>query len=160
MSMPGGSHPPVVPAQEPVPVQAILAPDPHPLTPWQRWKGFWFPRSDPTTLAFIRICTGLLVFYIHLAYSLDLQTIFGKHGWYASEFINREPRESPAYIPPFAAKWNEVFAFAQLSDFPHRRKAFLEFLRALPEDESQREMVLRDLNRAQKLTKPDGFAAP
>ena len=47
-------------------------------SPWQRWKDFWFSAADPTTLGFIRICTGLLVLYIHLAYSLDLGTGLGR----------------------------------------------------------------------------------
>src|SRR2546426_782395 len=38
---------------------------------WQRWVNFWFPASDPTTLAFVRVTTGLLVLYIHLADNED-----------------------------------------------------------------------------------------
>ena len=60
------------------------APEPIHRSAWQKWVGFWFPASDPTTLGFIRITTGLLVLYIHLAYSLDLQQFFGSTGWYAA----------------------------------------------------------------------------
>ncbi len=45
------------------------------------WNRFWFNPADPTTLALIRICGGLLVFYVHLAYTYDLQTIFGQYAW-------------------------------------------------------------------------------
>lgn len=128
--------------------QPIMAPDPRPLTPWGRWLQFWFPKADPTTLAFIRVCTGLLVFYIHLAYSLDLQAFFGKHGWYASSFINRERHEYPSYIQPFSGGWNEQLVWAQLSDFPYRRQALMDFLRSLPPDAAGREMVLRYLVRS------------
>src|SRR5688500_18408357 len=89
---------------------------------WRGWSDFWFRASDPTTLGFIRICTGLLVLYIHMAYSLDLQAFFGKHGWYALEKIDRERRESPQFVTPFA-DWDDPFSFPQLSDFPHRRDA-------------------------------------
>src|SRR5262245_7129561 len=51
--------------------------------PWQRlmqslrnacagWDRFWFQPANPTTLGLIRICAGLLIFYIHLAYTPNL----------------------------------------------------------------------------------------
>ena len=40
----------------------------------QRWTEFWFAPGDPTTLGFIRIVTGLLILYLHLAYSLFRRT--------------------------------------------------------------------------------------
>jgi hypothetical protein len=55
----------------------------------QRWADFWFAPKDPTTLGFMRVVTGLLVLYIHLAYCLDLQAFFGKYGWYGQAFIDR-----------------------------------------------------------------------
>src|SRR5580698_2837527 len=116
-----------------VPEPSILSPDPNPPTPWQRWITFWFPQSDPSTLAFIRICTGLLVFYIHLAHSLDLQAFFGKQAWYASNFIDRERREGPSFVLPFFGDWNEESKMVNqlLSEYPHRRQAFMDFLRGL-----------------------------
>ena len=81
------------------PETSITAPIPY-RSPWQRWKDFWFHPADPTTLGFIRIMTGLLVLYIHLAYSLDLQSFFGPHGWYAGRFIERERHESPGMVQP------------------------------------------------------------
>ena len=98
-------------------------------SPWQRWKDFWFHPSDPTTLGFIRIMTGLLVLYIHLAYSLDLQAFFGPHGWYAGRFIERERHESPNIVQPLNDQWGDPPpVFAQLSDFPHRRTALMQYL--------------------------------
>lgn len=154
---PANPHSTPPPAPRPIPCPVILAPESNPPTPWRRWTNFWFPKSDPTTLAFIRICTGLLVFYIHLAYSLDLQNFFGKHGWYALSFIDRERREGPSYIAPFSADWDDNFSVAQLSEFPHRRKAFMEFLRALPEDPRQRELALKYLNRMSSLESSENF---
>jgi hypothetical protein len=96
---------------------------------WRGWSDFWFKPSDPTTLGFIRVCTGLLVLYIHLAYSFDLQAFFGPHGWYASELVERERRELPSFVSSFT-DWDEQLTSARLSDYPHRRAAFMEFLKA------------------------------
>src|SRR5262249_6236708 len=115
---------------------------------WQRWKDFWFHPADPTTLGFMRICTGLLVLYIHLAYSLDLQAFFGKHGWSALSFIDRERHESPAYTSRFWTwEWEEPRAVAQLSEYPHRRLAQMTFLRGLPGDPAERAVAVAYLNR-------------
>ena len=95
---------------------------------WRGWADFWFRPSDPTTLAFIRICTGLLVFYIHLAYCFDLQAFFGENGWYALRFVDKERHELPSFSSSFT-DWEEPYQFVQLSYFPHRREAFMQFLR-------------------------------
>ena len=125
-------------------------------TAWQRWKDFWFAPKDPTLLGFMRIVTGLLVLYIHLAYSLDLQAFFGKHGWYADRYVNRERHETPAYVSPFWS-WDEPYISPRLSDFPHRRQAFMEFLRGLPGPKAQRNEALAYLNRADQFPNPDDF---
>jgi hypothetical protein len=126
-------------------------------SPWQRWKDFWFSTADPTTLGFIRICTGLLVLYIHLAYSLDLQAFFGKHGWYAASFIDRERKESPSFAAPFWGGYDEGRLSAQLSDFPHRREALMTFLRGLPVNEIDRAVAMAYLNRINTYQNPDDF---
>ena len=128
-------------------------------SPWQRWKDFWFQAADPTTLGFIRICTGLLVLYIHLAYSLDLQAFFGEHGWYAKRFIDRERHEIPAYAAPFWGGYEDRPRVAQLSEFPHRRRALMTFLRGLPADKTQRTAAMAYLDRLNTFPLPDAFAA-
>jgi hypothetical protein len=126
----------------------FTAPEVQVRSPWQRWRDFWFCPADPTTLAFIRISTGLLVLYIHLAYSLDLQAFFGEHGWYAARFINRERKESPMMVTPWLDHWEDTQeGWAQLSDFPHRRAALMRFLRSLPIDAAQRQRDLAFLQR-------------
>ncbi len=128
-----------------------------PRSPWWRgWANFWFPAADPTTLGFMRICTGLLVLYIHMAYSLDLQAFFGKHGWYSASFIDRERRESPAYVGPFWS-WDDQIVLPRLSDFPHRRQALMQFIRALPEGKAERTAALAYLNRANSRENADDF---
>jgi hypothetical protein len=127
-----------------------------PSPPWWRgWSDFWFRPTDPTTLAFIRICTGLLVLYTHLTYSRDLQAFFGKHGWYAAAFVDRERHEQPIYISP--TDWDEPAAAPRLSDFPHRRAAFMEFLRNVPGNPADRAAALAYLKRANELSNPDDF---
>jgi hypothetical protein len=157
MTTPSSRPTPPQPPERDVPFPSIISPESNPPTPWQRWKNFWFPKSDPTTLAFIRICTGILVLYVHLAYSLDLQAFFGKHGWYASSFIERERQEGPSYITPFFESWDNPFAMAQLSEYPLRRQAFMDFLRGLPADAGEREMALKYLNRINAYQNPDDF---
>src|SRR5438105_4007228 len=110
-------------------------PEPGLRTAWQKWVGFWFPASDPTTLGFIRITTGLLVLYIHLAYSVDLQQFFGKNGWYSAAFIERERHEYPWQVSPFWSWDPQPVIPAKVPEFPHRRKAVVQFIRDLPADE-------------------------
>ena len=45
------------------------------------WDRFWFSRMDPTTLCFIRLCCGLLTFYVHLTYSWGLLSYVGPEAW-------------------------------------------------------------------------------
>jgi hypothetical protein len=117
-----------------------------PRTFWQRWKDFWFSAADPTTLGFMRIATGILVLYIHLVYSLDLQAFFGKYGWYSADRVERERKEFPWQVGSLT-EWNENTARPALPDFPHRRQAVATFIRGLPERSADRALALRFLNR-------------
>jgi hypothetical protein len=126
------------------------APEPVERSLWQRWVGFWFPAADPTTFGFIRICTGLLVLYIHLAYSVDLQQFFGKHGWYSAQFVDRERHEYPWQASPLWDWDPQSVVSAKVPDYPHRRKAVMDFIRALPPEEAARRDALRFLDRVAK----------
>ncbi len=131
------------------------APEPVYRSPWQKWVAFWFPAADPTTLGFIRLTTGLLVLYTHLAYSVDLQQFFGKHGWYSAAFIERERKEYPWQVSPFW-DWNPKDVVpAKVPDFPHRRKAVVDFIRGLPADEAPRKRALEFLRRISASENPD-----
>ncbi|MCS7270583.1 MAG: hypothetical protein NZ703_05815, partial [Gemmataceae bacterium] len=133
----------------------LTMPEAQARSPWQRWRDLWFCPADPTTLAFIRISTGLLVLYIHLTYSLDLQAFFGEHGWYAARFINRERHESPMMITPWLDRWEDApEGWAQLSDFPHRRAALMRFLRSLPQSTAERQRDLAYLQWVVSLRNP------
>ena len=46
--------------------------DAHPLLwLWEGWSRFWFSPADPKPLGLIRLCAGLIIFYVHLAYTPD-----------------------------------------------------------------------------------------
>ena len=84
---------------------------------------FWFAAADPTTMGFIRIVTGCLILYTHLAYSFDLQNFFGKDSWYDTQSINRERREMPQSAP--GLDWEDPTfpqQLPQLPEYPHRRQ--------------------------------------
>ena len=117
---------------------------------WQRWKEFWFTPGDPTTLGFIRIVTGLLMLYIHLAYSLDLQAFFGRQGWYGASYVERERHEYPWVISSLGSNtlgWDEEVAQPRVPEHPHRRQAVMQFIRGLPPSVDERTRDVRFLDR-------------
>jgi hypothetical protein len=134
------------------------APEAAPRSAWQKWVGFWFPAADPTTLGFVRVTTGLLVLYIHLAYSVDLQQFFGKHGWYSAESIARERREFPWQATPFWSWDPQPIIPAKVPEFPHRRQAFVAYMRNLPGEEGRRTDALRFPDRMAQAGDPDAAA--
>jgi hypothetical protein len=96
---------------------------------WRAWERFWFTPADPTTLGVMRLLGGLLIFYIHLAYSFDLQTFFGRDAWLnldkATEFRKELPMLSPATrwdrADEFEPKTQEDEAFLQKWGFPRQQ---------------------------------------
>ena len=49
---------------------------------WVRgWNRFWFKPSDPVVIGLIRLCTGMLVVYVHLMYTFDLLSYVGNNAW-------------------------------------------------------------------------------
>lgn len=114
---------------------------------WRAVMNFWFAPTDPTTLGFIRVVTGLLIVYTHLAYCYDLTGFFGKNAWYDLASIDRERREFPHVTPPMNG-WDDRVHSARLPDPPHRKRAFLAWMRSVTADDASRERglkLLRDL---------------
>jgi hypothetical protein len=70
------------------------------------WSRFWFSPADPTVLGLIRICCGLMVLYVHLAYSFDLQNFFGKHSWQDLRIVDEFRHEAPIFASP--VEWDYV----------------------------------------------------
>jgi hypothetical protein len=64
------------------------------------WDRFWFGRTDPTTLGLIRICTGLVVLYVQLVYTLDLQQLCGKNALLDLKAMNALRHDEPVVVPP------------------------------------------------------------
>jgi hypothetical protein len=64
------------------------------------WNRFWFTPRDPTVLALIRICCGLVTFYTFVAYTIDLQALVGSHAWQDLEMRQRWYRERPVLADP------------------------------------------------------------
>jgi hypothetical protein len=64
------------------------------------WNRFWFNPSDPTTLAFMRLCCGAMVLYIHLSYSWGLLSYVGPDGWVDAQTIDQIRLKDPNFVPP------------------------------------------------------------
>ncbi len=44
---------------------------------------FFFSPTDPSTLGFMRLITGLILLYVHgVGYTLDLQELLGPNAWW------------------------------------------------------------------------------
>src|SRR6266851_1137692 len=71
----------------------------------QSWDNFWFTPADPTRLGFMRICCGLVVLFIHIAYTQDLQELLGKNAWIDLTSINEHRLEQPWQVMPW--DWKE-----------------------------------------------------
>jgi hypothetical protein len=66
---------------------------------WEGWNRFWFRPASPLGLGLIRILTGCLALYIHLAYTVDLDEFFGAHAWIGAEDMRIIRQEQPVPKP-------------------------------------------------------------
>jgi hypothetical protein len=69
------------------------------------WNDFWFSPGDPRVLGFIRICCGALILFVHLAYTHDLDQLFGPHAWVDLQLMNEMRTEAPVVGP--SADWTD-----------------------------------------------------
>lgn len=51
------------------------------------WNRFWFTPTDPTTLCLIRVLAGLMLFYTHAVWTIDLEAFFGEQSWLSREVL-------------------------------------------------------------------------
>jgi hypothetical protein len=72
---------------------------------FQGWNRFWFQPADPTPLAFIRLCCGLLAVYTLVVYSYDLQEFMGARGWLDLDMRLDQVRKSLFFPTPLG--WGE-----------------------------------------------------
>ncbi len=73
----------------------------------QACNRFFFAPADPLPLGVIRICTGLLILYIHLVYSFDLLALMGPQGWVDKATIDHL-RLDTTFAAPQADWWYEA----------------------------------------------------
>ncbi len=91
------------------------------------WSRFWFSPGDPTTLGLIRIFAGLIVLYVHLAYTPDLLSFFGRDAWYSQDMINETRHEAPVLRVP--QDWQQPQSAALMStdaDQQTRARAYMQ----------------------------------
>jgi hypothetical protein len=107
---------------------------------WDAWTRFWFTPANPTTMGLIRICAGILIFYVHLAYSYDLFEFFGKDGWMSLKVVNRQRAQSPWLAP--ALNWDGMKVSLSIPDDPQVREELFAFLAKVPDDERSRRRMI------------------
>jgi hypothetical protein len=100
---------------------------------WAAWCRFWFRPADPTPLCLMRIVAGLLTLYVHVAYTFDLQALFGADGWYPTAMADRERREWPVFVPQSSWGPRTPFRMPANVDYRHALRVFLENLANQPE---------------------------
>lgn len=61
---------------------------------------FWFEPADPTLLGVIRICTGCVMVYVYLTYSIGLMGFVGPDAWVDQHMAYYLTHEFPVYTPP------------------------------------------------------------
>src|SRR3954465_7110760 len=93
---------------------------------WAAWCRFWFIPADPTPLCLMRIVTGLLVLYVHIAYTFDLHAFFGPHGWYGAEQANREGREWPNFVAQSSWRPEARFRMPAIAEQSRALRLFME----------------------------------
>ena len=112
----------------------------------QAWDRFWFQPANPTTLGLMRICTGVLVLYIHLVYTPDLGDLFGANAWLSLNRADELRKDSP-WIGA-AKTWDGFAPSLQLPEdtaLPGERSvrdSLLDFLRSVPDDARGRRQVI------------------
>src|SRR5437762_12947293 len=93
---------------------------------WAGWERFWFTPADPTPLCLMRIVAGLLILYVHVAYTFDLFAFFGPDGWYPADRANRERREWPNLVLPGHWGPEPRFQMPGLAEQRHALRVFME----------------------------------
>jgi hypothetical protein len=72
------------------------------------WNRFWFTPADPATYCLIRVLAGLMLFYTHAVWTIDLEAFFGRTPW-----VSLDSLKPPDIIP--AAERTTNFAWSYLN---------------------------------------------
>lgn len=68
---------------------------------------FFFEPSEPTTLGLMRIATGILILYIHLAHAINLTDFFGPYAWVGNDVTGFVRHDFLTQGPP--SNWKDVW---------------------------------------------------
>lgn len=115
-------------------------------------KRFFFTPTDPTTLGFMRILTGLLMLYTHAVYCVELEGLLGPNAWYGQDLVNRQRRDQPTINN--SLNWDQQIPNIGLDTSVTRRAAAIDFMRRLPESADERAAKLRFLRIAFEYSPP------
>jgi hypothetical protein len=69
------------------------------------WDRFWFSPADPATLGLIRIAAGLIMVYVHFAYSFGLLSYIGPEGWVNENVVQFVRYKMPINTP--GLEWDD-----------------------------------------------------
>jgi hypothetical protein len=111
---------------------------------WSAWERFWFTPTDPTPLCLMRIVVGLLVLYVHVAYTFDLHALVGPNGWYDHAQANRERHEWPVFAPP--ATWELPVRF-RMPPVAEQRRALRVFIDSVAQLDREKQTKVLNLLR-------------
>ncbi len=64
---------------------------------WTPWRDFWFKPADPLPLGVMRILFGLMLFYTHLVWGMNLEGFFGPNGWQGDTLVHTFQQGSYAW---------------------------------------------------------------
>ena len=74
---------------------------------WLRpWEEFWFTPADPSVLALMRICAGMIVVYTLMVYSFTLQDFMGEHSWHDLKLRRDLVENRPVQVG--SLNWNDA----------------------------------------------------
>ena len=63
------------------------------------WDRFWFTPTDTTTLAAIRICTGLILLYVYVGCAPAIFSLIGPEAWIDDQAIGQLREGVPSLMP-------------------------------------------------------------
>jgi hypothetical protein len=102
---------------------------------WEKWDGFWFSPTSPSTLSAIRVLAGAMLLYTHLVWTMDLNAFFGARGWLPAEMMKDytlEFNDPEGPDPPIArltwTHFNWVQNYPKLMWTTHIAALFVFFL--------------------------------
>lgn len=104
------------------------------------WNDFFFRPGDPTTLGLMRIVAGVVVLYVHLAYTQDLIGFFGPKSWADQELVDDVRKQSPVQMA--SLEWDEPTTNFVPPIDREMRKVFFRWVMTLPKTAEQRREIL------------------